>query len=141
MNKMKKKGFTLVEVLIIVSILAVIVSVVLPTFLSIRSKVNSRAYEKKKELILEASKLYGLDNSKSFKMVGDSIQVTIEELIINDYLNPDVKYGSDNCSSEYGCVINSETKESLNNLCVVITKKGINVYDAQYIENESECSK
>ena len=130
MNK-RKNGFTLTEVLVVTIILSFITTLVLVNFSKTLAITGSRAYQDKISIILEAAKLYGSDNSQVFN-VNDSIEITIGKLIENDYIKPDVTSGDDNCNSSYGCIINPDTNESLNDEFVKIIKNGA-IYEA-YIE-------
>ena len=133
MVKNTKNGYTLTEVLIVVVIISFITLIIVPNLPKTYAGINSREYENKKAIILEAAKLYGFDNANKFNNSKDTIQITVEDLIINNYINPDVTSDSDNCESNYGCVINPDAKESLNKYYILITKKG-SIYETSMIE-------
>ena len=59
--KMNNKGFTLVELLGVVVLLAVITTIAVPSIMSISHNIKEKMLETKLDLILEDAKLYGQD--------------------------------------------------------------------------------
>ena len=59
---MKRKGFTLVELLAVIAILAVIISIALISVTKIRENALIEIVETKKDQIEQAAILYGQDN-------------------------------------------------------------------------------
>ena len=49
---MKKKGFTLTEVLIVIVLIGVLIGIAVPSATAIRKKINQRLYSEKKKEIL-----------------------------------------------------------------------------------------
>ncbi len=55
------KGFTLIELLAVIVLLAVIATIAVPSIMGISRKTKEQMLETKKDLILEAAKVYGQD--------------------------------------------------------------------------------
>ena len=126
-----KNGFTLVEILITVSIMALIFSITVPSLMKVYNNVGSRNYRNKKTLILEAAKLYGSDNSGGFN--DSKLQINVADLIRNSYITPDVSFGEEGCGDNYGCMINPDNSSNMNNMCIMITKQG-DTFEAEWAE-------
>lgn len=116
-----KRGFTLIEMLAVISIIAVLSAIIVPSIILIKEKMNERTYNTKKEAILLAAQLYGQDNPNLFESTED-ITITIGDLIENNYLEKDVDNTVSVCLDSYGCLINPMTKESMNAYQVSISK-------------------
>lgn len=56
------KGFTLVELLAVIVILALITTIAVPAALSISGKIKDNLYCEKIDMILSSAKMYGEDN-------------------------------------------------------------------------------
>lgn len=59
---MKKNGFTLVELLVVIVILGLLMAIAVPSALSLAGKVKGKAYDTKIELIEKAAQTYGQAN-------------------------------------------------------------------------------
>lgn len=86
-----KKGFTLVELLAVIVILAVIMLIAVPVISNLIQKNKEKAYEAKMELILKQAKLYAKDNKilySSTKRDGIYVceKVTVQQLLTAGYL-------------------------------------------------------
>ena len=128
----RKNGLTFTEVLLVIGLVSFVMLLVFPNLPKTLATVSSRAYAYKKEFILQAAKLYGIDNSYLFNE-NESIQIKVEDLIMSEYISPDVTSDNDNCDSSYGCIINPDTNQSLNSKYITIIKKGT-VYEASMDE-------
>jgi prepilin-type N-terminal cleavage/methylation domain-containing protein len=61
-DKMKKNGFTLVELLAVLVILALLITIAVPNVISISQKIKKNMFCQKVTYIEAAAKLYGQDN-------------------------------------------------------------------------------
>lgn len=59
---MKKHGFTLVELLVVIVILGLLMAIAVPSALSLAGKVKGKAYDTKIELIEKAAQTFGQTN-------------------------------------------------------------------------------
>jgi type IV pilus assembly protein PilA len=128
---MNKKGFTLVELLAVITILAIIVTVAVPSTMSISKRLKTNLYCNKIELIKTEAELYGEDHRDSFSTditingttyVGKKIQV--KDLVDTNYLKKD--------QSDYPYIVDprDKTSDSLYNLKVSIYKKNNRIHVA-----------
>lgn len=100
-----KKGFTLVELLAVVIILALILAIAMPAIISIIDSGKSSAYKVDEGLLVKASKLYmGIDNSKLPTVVGSNAYVSLQDLK-NANLITDIKDVTDQTTSCNGYVV------------------------------------
>jgi type IV pilus assembly protein PilA len=93
---MKNKGFTLVELLAVITILALLITIAVPSVTTISNKIQKKMYCSKIDFIETAAKLYGEDRRDSFSesisadgatYTGETI--TVEKLITSNYLKKD----------------------------------------------------
>ena len=135
-----KKGFTLVEILSTIVLIALLLGLGVPGVMKIRENMNKRAYNTKVDLIEQAAVLWGQDN-KTRLQSDDCIidgneykckKISIDNLIGDDYLEADGKDG--------GKYIYNNPKDNSNivNTCVFIYKKNNRVYSF-YPENDTSC--
>lgn len=68
---MKKGGFTLVELLAVICILALLMAIVIPSSIKLSNKVKNNAYNTKIELIEKAALNYGHSNMAYVKVGAD----------------------------------------------------------------------
>jgi len=78
MIKLNKKGFTLVELLVVIVLLVVIMSIAIPSITSSLERSKQRQYDSKMELILSAVDIY-VDRHKN--SIGSNSIITIVDLI------------------------------------------------------------
>ncbi len=67
MNINNKKGFTLVELLAVIGVLAILMTIAVPGILSISNKMKERGLNSKLEAIEEATVIYVQQNSNQIK--------------------------------------------------------------------------
>ena len=88
MKKMNKKGFTIVELVIVIAVIAILAAVMIPTFSGIIDKANKSAAEQEaaalwKEtyaLDLSDGELDGRDNGTAIDTVsGEDVTYTVDE--------------------------------------------------------------
>lgn len=79
-KKMIKKdnGFTLVELLAVLVILGIIVAIAIPSISGIIGNADDKANEAEKALVIDAARLYFIEN--------DGTSVDVDTLISEDYL-------------------------------------------------------
>ena len=100
----KKKGFTLVELIAVVVVLAIIISLAVPSFSKIQKSVRKKQYENKLDLIKVAALKYADDtNYTSFY---------IDDLVVNGYLEAD-KIENTNSGKLYLVVDDHEGEEKI----------------------------
>ena len=75
-----KKGFTLVEMLVVIALIGVVIAIAIPSITLVRKRINIRLLNEKKDEILVAAQLYGSD--KKFEQ--DTI-IKVYELLDEKY--------------------------------------------------------
>ena len=78
MKKLNRKGFTLVELLVVLVILVVIMSIAIPSVTSSIERSKQKQYDSKVELVMSAAEIY-IDRHKN--SVGTNGIVTIIDLV------------------------------------------------------------
>ncbi len=124
-----KNGFTLTEILGVIAIIAVFVSIAIPSIILVKNRINKKAYDSKKEFILLSAESYGqdnLDNSGIWDENGEAL-ITVGSLLSNGYLEKDVDNTNPICSSAYGCIIDPRDKTNMNNFTILIKNTNNNV--------------
>ena len=83
-KKMMKKenGFTLVELLAVLAILAIIVAIAIPAVGSIIDNADTQATEAEKSLVIDAARLYVLD--EDYESGDIDVQTLIDEGYLED---------------------------------------------------------
>ena len=91
----KKEGFTLVEIMIVVAIIALLAAIAVPSFVKARTKSQDSACVNNLRLIEGAKDQYGLEN--------DNVAATLTN-IVPDYLKaaPDCPAGGGYTIGAYG---------------------------------------
>lgn len=93
-----KKGFTLVELLAVIVVLAILISIAVPSTMAISNKLKENMYCKKIDSIETAAKLYGEDRKDSFDENYEventdesyiSKTITVLDLVNTGYLKKD----------------------------------------------------
>lgn len=101
MKKINKKGFTLVELLVAISILGLIMVIAIPQLSNIKSSNKTTQYKKYAETMLTSGKLY--TDSYTEDMFGNNqigcVDISYNEMKEKDLLK-DIKLNGDTCSSE-----------------------------------------
>lgn len=123
-----KKGFTLVEMLVVIALIGVVIAIAIPSITLVRKRINIRLLNEKKDEILVAAQLYGSD--KKFEQ--DTI-IKVYELLDEKYIKKDTDSGSNGCTGENtskGCVSDptDSTRDSgLNNeeILIKVTGNGV----------------
>ena len=87
----EKKGFTIVELLAVIVVLALIIGLAAPNITSSSKAVKEKAYETKVNMIEDAAILYGQDNMQLIINDGYEMQIQVKDLISENYLEKDNK--------------------------------------------------
>jgi len=88
MNKMKnRKGFTLIELIVVLAVLAIIMAIAVPRFIGVQEKAKVNADISTKEMVTKAAELYFASTTSA------STTVTVEALKSGGYLS-DVKFNN-----------------------------------------------
>lgn len=103
-----KKGFTLIELIIVIALLGVLAILVVPNLIEMRNETLTKEYNSLKERIKSAALEYGYDNINDLS--NTCFNVTVNTLIDNNYLSAD----------NDGKLYNSLTGEELNEKSVCI---------------------
>ncbi len=111
--KQNKKGFTLVELLAVIAIMAILVMVAVPSYLAISKKIKSNMRDSKIATVETAAELWAQDNKN-----GCNTNLSIKTLISEGYLKADNNDGDINDP-----VDNTSWKDkSVNNLGIDMEK-------------------
>ena len=73
MIKLREKGFTLVEIMIVVAIIAILSAIAIPNFMAARSKSRANACKANLRQIESAVEQYAMDNTK---VDGDTVAMS-----------------------------------------------------------------
>lgn len=82
---MRENGFTLVEIIAVLIILAIIVLVAFPNILSSITKTNEKMDDATKELLITNAKSYWSDNNLLVDEAGSTECVTVKKLVEENY--------------------------------------------------------
>ena len=85
---MNKKGFTLIELIVVVGLLAIIVSLFVPNTIKILKENNLKIYKIKEEELLKACKDYARYDDSFEKLTEENPirYVTMDELVDKNYM-------------------------------------------------------
>lgn len=125
--KKEKKGFTLVELIIVIAIIALLMVVAIPSILLISNKINDRMYNSKVELILAAAEIYADDNFAS--LFGDGTNKTsirVKELVPT-YLEADEVEKNLQTGEVTYTITDPRDDSSMNDRVIWLTKKNSRV--------------
>lgn len=89
----KNNGFTLVELIAVITILSLIVLVSVPVIINTINRAEQKEYDKFKQIVVNAAELYlerNRDLYPHFSEIGDSIDINAETLIKEGYLKSDL---------------------------------------------------
>ena len=150
---MNKKGFTLVEILVVIVVLGLIIGIAVPNINKSNRKAKERILLTKIHNIEKAAVLYGQDNRGKFNKTGgcdiDSSHynecmelISVETLVKGTLLNDYKSYI--NADDDSGNIINPLYKtENMNECKIQIYKKYGKIYAVYLKSNEgsSKCFK
>lgn len=134
----KNKGFTLVELLAVIVILAIVSLVAVPSINGLLRKSRTNMFCKKVESIEAAAKYYAQDNlsdlaSDSKMVIANKIPIRL--LVEKGYLKKD----SDNCIVGSNCVTDPRDKSSLDNNYIDIYSEN-NRLHGRYLYNNDDAN-
>lgn len=101
---MNKKGFSLVEMLLVLVLISIVFAIILPNIMKMTNSSREKEIEGYKKLITENLEMYVIDKEKS---IGNSTVITLDEL---KNVNPDIDI--DNCTVG-DITITKEQKDTL----------------------------
>ncbi len=78
MNKNKKSGFTLVEIMIVVAIIGLLAAIAIPSFLNARTRSQTSACQNNLRQLSGAKDQYALDHNNTVPALGDMIPTYIK---------------------------------------------------------------
>ncbi len=107
------KGFTLVELLTVIVVLAIILAIAIPSVLNVISNTKVDAYKKSQEMMVKAVKNYtGLYIHLLPTNIGDTVEIALENLQNNNYIDT-IKNPAENSQECNGYVIITKISDSL----------------------------
>ena len=141
---MNKKGFTLVELMGVIAILAIIIVIAARSFYGVRETSNKKMLETKIESLRKAAALYGAENTNIFLVNNctnyeDFKSYTYCHIItVEDLINTEKVYfeTSETDSDGNATVINNVTEESMLNDGIIIYRNNNRVYAHMVKEEE-----
>ena len=116
-----KKGFTLVELLAVIVILAIILAIAVPTISSLIENSRVEAYKNQKGLLKKSATTYLASNANLYpSSAGESIFIRLSDLINNNYMS---------------AVLDPKDKSTCNSLTsgVTVTNVGLQNYSYEPI--------
>lgn len=133
MINLKKNGFTLVELLAVIVILALLLTIAVPSVIQISNRIKKNMYCSKIEDLESAAKLYGNDYI-------DELDTGFKNIIVSDLVENNLFKKEDN-KCEYNdskpCVKNPRDGSSMDNDKIVITKRDKKIV-AEYDEEKKK---
>ena len=88
---MKNRGFTLVEILAVITLIGVLALITIPTIDAVIKSTREKGYENQKEVILSAAKDYGASKMMELPTVdGDYVYITLGDLKLGGFIEVDV---------------------------------------------------
>lgn len=90
--KKNNQGFTLVELLAVIVVLALVITIAVPSTMRVSNKIKENMFCSKLDFIENAAKLYGEDRKNSL----NNEQISIETLVTTGYLKKDQEKKGEN---------------------------------------------
>lgn len=84
---MNKKGFTLIELIAVITIIALLAVIIVPTINSSISNSKQAAYETQISQIEDAAKKYMINNSELLPNSGNTTKININTLVKEGFLS------------------------------------------------------
>lgn len=93
--RINNKGFTLVELLAVIVILAIILAIAVPTISSLINSSSIKAYQSNEKMMVKAAKTYMSTNESLYPSnIGDTTEVTLNQLQVDNYISSITLSGS-----------------------------------------------
>ena len=86
----RNKGFTLIELMAVIAIMAIIIGIAVPSYINITNSTNEKMYQNKVTTIIAKAEEYASDNNI------DNTSMSVAKLIEEGYLEPDNTNGAEN---------------------------------------------
>ena len=133
---MKSKGFTLVEIMAVIAILAILIGIAVPNMVSLSARNKNKMFCTKVQNIESVAQQYAEDNFSKIETAynsGTTFEISVKELIDLGYF----KKEDENCnfSDSKPCVTDPRDKTSMDLKKVNITIKNRRPY-AKYVHTE-----
>lgn len=131
---MKKNGFTLVELIAVIVIMAILLTIAVPNIIGISKKIRKDMYCSKIEDIEAAAKLYGNDYIDEIEKSGNTMKIYVYTLVENNLF----KKEKDDCilrNTDKFCISDPRDNSMMDNDSITLTKKDKRIY-AEYDKNK-----
>jgi len=99
---MSRKGFTLIEVLMIIIILAIIFMLLAPNLGIFTGRISERELNKQKDMVIKAANTYAYDRSNRY--YNGNIGDTWDRVSVANNLRPDYVSSTVDSSIRYVCI-------------------------------------
>ena len=130
---MKNKGFTLVELLAVIVVMAILLTIAVPAVIGISNKIKQNMFCSKVNDIESAAKLYGNDYIDEITTSGKYI--TITDLIDNNLY----KKENDDCNfSDKPCVTDPRDSSKMDDKQILVKLVNKRVYAEYQYKDENE---
>lgn len=122
-----KKGFTLIELIIVIAILALLMVIAVPSIVLISNKINNKVYDTRVTLILSAAETYAKDNYAA--LFGDgAVKANIQvKTLMPKYLVPDEKRKNETTGLMEDVIIDKRNDTSMNERTIWLTRKNTRI--------------
>ena len=113
---MKNKGFTLVELIGVLTLIGIIALIAIPTVDSLTKKSRLKMYERAKQTLITSTRSWLSDNKELFSSNGDEIIVTLLDLKEQGYIEFNFKNPlSGNCVSNKTTIVVTKVEDENHN--------------------------
>lgn len=145
---MNNKGFTLVELLAVIVVLAIIIGIAVPSIMGINQSIKDNMLDKKVTMIEEAAVLLGQDikgsiMNSSLKYNGNPCKSIVVSKLVPTYLDTD---NNNSCldstsTGTVGCITDpSDAKKYLDKKEIIIFYKNKRIYAKVDVDDNLQCS-